>query len=169
MRVPGAMESPKPRAVYWNHEGAWTKMLMSSGEEGGKCTAMVVLVSGTKRIDVAWMSGRSWRRRASWASHVGGVILEVVVVVSFAEALGERKKGLAIWKACRARWCFILFARDLDAERVSLGGRKSALTWWWWGVVIGQGLGEAPVPSLAHLSAVLTALITADVSGWRGK
>lgn len=37
------------------------------------------------------------------------------------------------------------------------------------GVVIGQGLGEAPVPSLAHLSAVLTALITADVSGWRGK
>lgn len=124
MRVPGAMESPKPRAVYWNHEGAWTKMLMSSGEEGGKCTAMVVLVSGTKRIDVAWMSGRSWRRRASWASHVGGVILEVVVVVSFAEALGERKKGLAIWKACRARWCFILFARDLDAERVSLGGEE---------------------------------------------
>lgn len=52
---------------------------------------------------------------------------------------------------------------------MSLGGEEVGAYMVVVGVVIGQGLGEAPVPSLAHLSAVLTALITADVSGWRGK
>lgn len=169
MRVPGAMESPKPRAVYWNQEGAWMKMLTSSGEEGGKCTAMVVLVSGTKRIDVAWTRGK--RRRAS-SRHVGGVIM--VVVVSVAEAsssLGERKKGLAIWKACWARWCFILFFLSGTWRRRGcvLGGEDVGAYMVVVEVVIGRGSGEAPVPCLAHSSAVPTALITGRCEWLDGK